>query len=1163
MTAGKQIRTTVRLDDKYNADVDQVFLNGTQALIRLLILQRRRDAARGLNTGGYVSGYRGSPLGALDQQLAAIPGLLKQNDIIFEPGLNEDLAATAVWGTQQLGLAGSKGRPKVDGVFGLWYGKGPGVDRSGDAFRHANLAGTHPNGGVLAVAGDDHTCKSSTTAHHSEWALMDAAMPVLNPTSVREFVEFGLFGYSLSRFSGAWVGLKCVAETIETTASVDFSRLQLRDELPPDFEPPRGGLHLRWPDGFLDQEERLYVHKPRAIRAFTRHNRFDRVIFETPVPRIGIVTTGKSYADSRQALEQLGFTPETARKAGVEILKVGLVSPLDTETLLEFAGSLNTLVFIEEKRPVIEPQAVQALYHLPADQRPRIIGKSQRFTDGAAGRSFLPDNGELTPRMIAAALDTAVFSDAQGIGEAAWYSSPAVPLTDTAPEAPPLARTPYFCAGCPHNSSTVVPEGSRALGGIGCHTLALFMDRDNATFTHMGAEGAPWIGLHHFTDEEHVFVNLGDGTYNHSGILAIRAAARSGANITYKLLYNDAVAMTGGQSLGENMTPQDVAAQVRAEGVRRVVLLTEDLTRYPGGIPATEVLDRRELPRIQQELRETPGTTVLIFDQTCAAEKRRRRKRGQLAMPDKRLEIHPEVCEGCGDCGRKSNCVAIAPLETELGRKRKIDQSACNLDFTCSDGFCPSFVTVQGSTAGRKTARPASGSDAGAPASEDVVALPDAPVADISNGYGIYVAGIGGTGVVTVGALLGMAAHIDGRAVAILDMMGMAQKGGAVVSHLQFATTDEAIHAARLADGGADLILGCDQLTAGQPEALAKMAEGRTRAVINSQQTLTGAFTKDPDLIFPEGSLQALIAARTGQDGLHVVDASAIATRQFGDSIAANLFLLGVAAQKGLLPVSVSALEQTIALNGVAKDMNLAAFEAGRRYVVTPEVFAVTGRTVSEAETAEVGNDGLIADRTARLTAYQSAAYARQYAELLHAFGAAVAGLTEEQQLTEALARNAYKVMAYKDEYEVARLLTDPAFEAQVRAAHGDGAKISYNLAPPVLSGIDGKTGEPRKREFGPALRPALKVLAGFRRLRGTVLDPFGYLAERKAERAFRDQYLSDVRMLTGALTAANAPAVLELLELPGKVRGYGHIKLRAIREVEEKRTELLKQLST
>ncbi|MFQ5973174.1 MAG: indolepyruvate ferredoxin oxidoreductase family protein, partial [Alphaproteobacteria bacterium] len=1130
--------SAVTLDDKYALESGRVYLTGTQALVRLPMMQRRRDEATGLDTACFVSGYRGSPLGGLDLQFWRARTFLEKHRIRFQPGVNEDLGATAVWGSQQLGLFPGA---RHDGVFAMWYGKGPGVDRSGDVLKHGNLAGSSGHGGVLIMAGDDHTCKSSTTAHQSEYAFMDASMPVLNPSGVQELLDLGMMGWALSRYSGCWVGYKTIAETVDASASVDVDPQRMEVVVPDDFEMPEDGLGIRWPDPPLEQEYRLHKYKLYAALAFARANGLDRIVIDSPKRRLGIVTTGKSYLDVRQALEDLGIDDELAADIGLTVYKVGMSWPLEREGARRFAEGLEEVLVVEEKRAVIENQFKEQLYNWRADVRPRVIGK---FDEN--GEWILPSTGELTPARIARVIAARIgrFHTSPRIEERLGFLEAKEAALDERKSS--INRIPYFCSGCPHNVSTMVPEGSRALAGIGCHYMATWMDRNTATFSHMGGEGVPWVGQAPFTDENHVFVNLGDGTYFHSGILAIRQAIAAGVNITYKILYNDAVAMTGGQPVDGQLSVPRITRQLAAEGVDRIVVVAEDPGNYPVGTEFAKgvAIHRRDkFDGLQRELREVPGVTVLIYDQTCAAEKRRRRKRGTYPDPARRVFINEAVCEGCGDCSVKSNCLSVVPIDTEFGRKRAIDQSSCNKDFSCLDGFCPSFVTVHG---GRpRKSRQAAGGEGDR---SFTGLLPEPELPGLDRPYGLLVTGIGGTGVVTIGALVGMAAHIENKGVSVLDMTGLAQKGGAVVSHVRIAREPADLHAVRIAAGGADAVLGCDVVVAASQDALAKMQPGSTRAVVNSHRTVTGDFTHDPDFAFPRGEMERLIGDAVGEGNLETIEATRLATTLLGDSIATNLFMLGYAWQRGLVPISGEAIERAIELNGIAVEMNKRAFLWGRRAAwdrtQVEEIAAPdTPGALKEADIATTLED-IVARRVVHLTGYQNAGYARRYEALVERVRDAEARAARGKSgLAEAVARYYAKVLAYKDEYEVARLFTDGAFMHRLRDQFEGDFRLEFHMAPPFLAARDPGTGHVRKRRFGPRMMTALKVLAALRFLRGTRLDPFSLSRERKLERRLIRDYETIVEELISGLNHDNHALAVEIASIPEHVRGYGHVK--------------------
>jgi indolepyruvate ferredoxin oxidoreductase len=1135
---------SVTLDDKYALDRGRIYLTGIQALVRLPLMQRRRDRAAGLDTAGFISGYRGSPLGGLDQNLWQARRHLADHHVRFQPGINEDLAATAVWGTQQVGLFPGA---RYAGVFALWYGKGPGVDRTGDVFKHANATGTAPHGGVLVVAGDDHAAKSSTLPHQSEYGLIDASIPVLNPAGVQDILDLGLYGWALSRYSGCWVGLKAIAETMDNSASVHVEPERVEIVLPADFALPPGGLNIRWPDhNALELERRLREWKLPAAQAFARANRLDRVMLDSSNPRFGIVATGKAYLDLRQALADLGIDEGMAAAIGIRIYKVALSWPLEPTGIRRFASGLEEILVVEEKRPLVEEQLKNILYDMTA--RPRVVGKMDE-----RGAPLLPVTGELDPMRVARAVAQRVsrFHSSPRIADRLAYLTALERQLKSAKA--PIERIPYFCSGCPHNTSTRVPEGSRATAGIGCHYMAIWMDRDTATVTQMGGEGVPWIGQAPFTETPHIFANLGDGTYYHSGILAIRAALAAGVTITYKLLFNDAVAMTGGQPIDGPLSVPQITRQLAAEGVKSIVVVTDEPDKYPsdaGFADGIAIFHREKLDEVQRNLRETPGVSVLIYDQTCAAEKRRRRKRGEFPDPPKRAFINELVCEGCGDCSRTSNCLSVVPVETEFGRKRAIDQSSCNKDFSCVEGFCPSFVTVQGGTL-RKHQTPRT--------HEEIPALPEPALPALGEPYDILVAGVGGTGVVTIGALLGMAAHLEGKGCSVLDMTGLAQKGGAVLSHIRIAGAPEAIHAARITAGAAKLLLGCDIVVAATPDGLSRLDSSASRAVINHHETITGAFTRDPDLAFPRRELAQQIAAAVGGQA-EFVDATRLATALLGDAIATNLFLTGYAYQRGLLPISAEALERAIELNGVAVDANRRAFRWGRYAALDrAAVERVAAPTAPAEERVAQSLDEIVARRVRYLTDYQDAAYAKRYERLVRRAESAERQRTPGATgLAEAVAKNLFKLMAYKDEYEVARLYTEGSFLRALHRQFDGDFTLEFHLAPPLLAERDPVTGHLKKRRYGRWMLRAFKVLAKFKFLRGTPLDLFGRSEERKLERRLIVEYEALVDELLAGLMHENHALAVELAKTPERIRGFGHVKLANLAAARAEQEKLL-----
>jgi indolepyruvate ferredoxin oxidoreductase len=1149
MAQGPRALATVTLDDKYITEKGRVYLTGTQALVRLPMMQRQRDSAAGLNTACFISGYRGSPLGGFDQALWGARRFIEKNHIRFQPAINEELAATAVWGSQQIGLFPGA---KYDGVFAIWYGKGPGVDRSGDPLKHGNSAGSAPHGGVLVIAGDDHTCKSSTLAHQSEFAFIDASIPLLNPAGIEDILDLGLYGWAMSRYSGCWAAFKTVAETMDSSASVSVDPGRIDIALPDDFDMPPSGLNIRWPDQPLDQEYRLHRYKLAAALAFARANRLDRIVIDSPRPRFGIITTGKSYLDVRQGLDDLGIGEAEARDIGLRLYKVAMPWPLEPENARRFAEGLEEILVVEEKRAVIETQLKDQLYNWPADRRPRIIGKFDE-----SGEWILPSNGELAPLQIAKVIGERLTRSGAGALVADRLAAIEAKERHQGGSVVPFQRTPYFCSGCPHNTSTRVPEGSRALAGIGCHYLSQFMDRETATFTQMGGEGVPWIGQAPFTETQHVFANIGDGTYTHSGILAIRAAVAAGVNMTYKVLFNDAVAMTGGQALDGGLTVPVVTQQLAAEGVRQVVVVTDEPDKYPmaaGFAPGTIVRHRDELDLVQRELREVGGVTAIVYDQTCAAEKRRRRKRGRFPDPAKRVVINDLVCEGCGDCSTASNCLSVVPVETEFGRKRAIDQSSCNKDYSCLKGFCPSFVTVEGGNLKKH---------GGGDIDEDgLPPLPEPALPGLAEPYGILVTGVGGTGVVTIGALIGMAAHLEGKGVTVLDMTGLAQKGGAVLSHVRIAARPDDIHAVRIAAGSARLLLGCDLVVSAGSEALSKLQPGQTTAIVNSHETITGDFTRNPDLPFPGSELCRSIAAAVGGDNAEFLEATRLATGLLGDAIATNLFMLGYAYQRGLIPVSAAAIERAIDLNGVAVAFNRSAFQWGRRAAIDPaliEARAVPKGAVPERHRASASLDELVGRRVEFLNAYQNAGYARRYFDRITRLREAEAGCTPSSTaLTEAAARALFKLMAYKDEYEVARLYSETDFVRRIADQFEGDYRLRFHLAPPLLAERDPATGHLQKRTYGSWMLGAFRVLAKLRGLRGTAFDIFGRTAERRTERRLIVEYEAVLDELAAGLSPQNHSIAVELAALPLEIRGFGHVKEANLQHAKVKEAELL-----
>ncbi|MDD2808369.1 indolepyruvate ferredoxin oxidoreductase family protein [Rhodoferax sp.] len=1166
---------SVSLDDKYTQTQGRAFMSGVQALVRLPMLQRQRDALAGLNTAGFISGYRGSPLGGYDQALVAARKHLQAQHIVFQPGVNEELAATAVWGTQQLELYPQS--KQYDGVFGIWYGKGPGVDRSSDVFKHANMAGTAVHGGVVAVAGDDHVSKSSTAAHQSDHIFKACGLPVFFPSDVQGILDMGLHAIALSRFSGVWAGMKTIQEVVESSSSVDVSLNRVKIVMPEDFTMPAGGLHIRWPDPPLDQEARLMDYKWYAALAYVRANKLNHNVIEGSQDRFGIIASGKAFNDTRQALADLGLDAATCQRIGLRLHQVNVVWPLEASGTRDFAQGLQEILVVEEKRQVIEYQLKEELYHWRV--RPNVVGKFDDDADGTGGEWSQPNpggsallraNADLNPGLVAKAIakrlqklgvpDDVAQRMEQHLALLAAKERGALAIKSDTGE-----RLPWFCSGCPHNTSTRVPEGSRALAGIGCHYMTLWMDRSTSTFSQMGGEGVAWVGQQPFTSEAHVFANLGDGTYFHSGLLAIRQSIAAGVNITYKVLYNDAVAMTGGQRVGERPEGHSVLqimASLVSEGVTQLVIVTDQPEKYTGVVlsPGVTVQHRDELDRIQREFRQIKGTTAIIYDQMCATEKRRKRKRGTLTEPDERVVINDLVCEGCGDCGEQSNCLSIEPLETEFGRKRAINQSSCNKDFSCVKGFCPSFVTVKGGQL-KKPKKDQQGSLNALPA------LPEPVLPATDAAWGMVVGGVGGTGVITIGQLLGMAAHLDGKGVVTQDAGGLAQKGGATWSFVQVANTADAIYTSKVDTARADLVIGCDAIVAASKVTLNVMQHGRTFVALNSHATPTAAFVHHPQWQFPEGGCEAAIAANVGAQALGVFDAEQVATLALGDAIYTNPLLLGYAWQKGRVPLSRAALLRAMALNGVQVANNQAAFEWGRHCahdLTAVQALLQTAQVIEFVKKPALAD--VIAKRVAFLTAYQDAAYAARYQKVMDEVQR-VDALLGKTALSAAVAHNLFKLMAYKDEYEVARLYTDGSFAAKLAKQFEGDYQLHFHLAPPLL-GKTNAQGEPVKQRFGPWTLTAFKLLARLKGLRGTALDVFGRSEERRQERAWLERYQAALQEIYNILdsspygiSVSSYQIALDLATIPQDIRGFGHVKLRHMQAAQQRWEALLAQI--
>ncbi len=1174
--AEKGIVTEVSLEDKYTAFSGRIYLSGIQALVRLPLIQALRDKAAGLNTGGFISGYRGSPLGGLDEAFWGAKKHLDKHQVRFLPGINEDIAATSVWGTQQLHLMGES---DFDGIFALWYAKGPGVDRSIDVLKHMNHAGTAKHGGILLVAGDDHGAYSSTLPHQSDHVFSASMIPVLYPCNVQEYIELGLHGWAMSRFSGCAVGFKALADTVESSASIDADPFALKTLLPEEFVLPEGGLNCRLSTDTLGvqarkQEALMQDYKIYAAMAYARANHLNRVTIDSAKARLGIVATGKSYMDVLDALGELGITEEVAADIGIRLFKVSMPWPLEPEGIREFARGLDEILVVEEKRQMVEYQLKEQLYNWREDVRPRVIGKFDERGEwdvhNAAGRGdwLLKSTADFSvaqiARVIAARIKRLNIETSTGdlIKARLAFLEAKDAVLLRAVSTP--TRPAYYCSGCPHNTSTKVPSGSLALAGIGCHVMATAIYPEfNKLTTQMGGEGAPWLGASSFSKLPHVFANLGDGTYFHSGFMAIRAAVAANktfpVNVTYKILYNDAVAMTGGQPVDGPISVFAIAKQMSAEGVLRIAVVTEDLGRYAdrSQLPAEASLHPREhMDAVQRELRDFPGVSVLIYDQTCAAEKRRRRKKKEMVDPQERLFINELVCEGCGDCGVQSNCTSLLPKETDFGRKRVIDQSSCNKDYSCVKGFCPSFVTVKGGQLKKRN------SEASKTAQTDFSKLPLPVARKLDNPFNILITGIGGTGVITIGALLGMAGHLEGKGVSVLDMTGMSQKNGAVTSHVRFAKSPDQLKAQRIATGEADLILGCDQLTAASAEVIAKTNPDRTVAIINLHEQPPGQFARNPDWEFPTEQIRALINEAAGA-GAEFIDATRIATALMGDSIAANLFILGYAFQRGAVPVALSSLLKAIELNGVAVASNQQSFQWGRMAAENRsavENIANPGQRVVLDMPESLVNS--LKKRADFLTEYQNDSYAEDYRNFVETVRDTEKAAGRNDVVSKAVARNLFKLMAYKDEYEVARLYTGAAFKQQLGEVFEGNYTLSFNLAPPLFSKKD-REGHLVKRRYGAWMMPAFKVLARLKGLRGTALDIFGYSEERRMERELIREYRDAVLAALPALGLSDEGdrLILALARLPEKIRGFGHVKAINVEKSREEEARLVASL--
>lgn len=1137
----------VSLDDKYISDHGSAYMTGIQALVRLPLAQTRRDELNGLHTAGFISGYRGSPVGNYDNFLWQIGGILKDHHVVFQPGINEDLAATAIWGTQQANLAG---QGKYDGVTSWWYGKGPGVDRSGDVLRHANLAGTAEHGGVVALFGDDHSCKSSTVPHQSEHVMIGCGIPIFYPTSVQHILDLGVHAVAMSRFAGLWTSMKLVSEIVETSASVNVDLDRVIPVIPENVDFPADGVNIRWPDHGIQQEQRLYQHRLPAVLAYARANQLNQTTWSCENARIGIVASGKGYLDTIEALRILGIENETAQQLGLRVYQVGLIWPLEPQGIREFAKGLQELIVVEEKRPILESQIKDELYSLPDQQRPHVFGKAihgKGEWSTSIEEAPLIGHYEFQPEPIAKMLAARflqldlphnlrqqIQNRIDLLQKAEQESRRVLDLAD---------RKPYFCSGCPHNTSTVVPEGSRALGGIGCHYIAVSLDRGTETFSQMGGEGVSWAGASHFTNEKHIFANLGDGTYFHSGYLAIRQAIAANINITYKILYNDAVAMTGGQHVDGHLSVAQLTRQLDAEGIKKQVIVTDEPALIHAEehlAPNVEIRHRNDLDAVQRELRDISGVTALVYVQTCASEKRRRRKRDMYPDPAERLYINSDICEGCGDCSKKSNCLSIEPVETALGSKRQINQSSCNKDFTCVEGFCPSFVTVH--TRDMKRPDKFEGFAPGWPERPVLPQLDRTPSR-------IMVGGVGGTGVVTVGALLGMAAHLEGKAARVMDMAGLAQKGGTVYSYVQLASDDEQISATKIPAGQCDLLIGADAVVAGSNAALSRLKPD-AMVIVNEDGSPTSDFINKRDWFAPITDLINRLRGRVDQGKLVSLPAARIATQVLGDAIFANQLLLGMAWQSGQIPLLRESIEKAIQLNGTAVEKNLEAFRVGCHLASDPDLAKRLLDSLPKQQVPQTLPE-LIDDRSVRLQDYWNDAYANTYRNL-----AQQAAKVLPEELASTIATQLYRVMAYKDEYEVARLLTGASFKKSIESQFGRGVRLSYHLAPPTLGT------NVRKRIFGYWMRFPMMLLARLQWLRETFLDPFARQEERQHEHAWRDRYIDFVKALVAAPQQYDLTVAAQIAELPAEVRGFGHVKMQAMQSANQRWDELSTQLN-
>ncbi len=1125
--SGYTLMEKVSLSDKYSKREGSVFISGVQALVRLPLIQKEKDKLQNLNTAGFISGYRGSPLGGYDLELSRAKRFLDESSVFHQPGLNEELAATSVWGSQQSEFLG---RGKYDGVFGIWYGKGPGVDRAMDALKHANAAGSSPYGGVLAIAGDDHGAKSSTLPHQSDHNFVSAFIPYLYPSGIEDIVPFGLLGIAMSRFSGCWSGMKIVSDVADAAMVYDTSLESFNIIIPSEEflgQYADSVRNILYKDSPRDQDYRLQRIKGFAAQSFGRVNKVDQTVWKGPNTKIGIITSGKSYSDVREALRWLDIDEERAKDLGVGLYKVGMPWPLEPEGIREFCEGLDHILVVEEKRELIEHQIKWQLYNWKEKVRPVVVGKQDE-----SGNWLLPPENELPLEVIVEVVAKRIYkstNNSEILQRLEWFNKR---HQEQGSISAPIQRKPYFCSGCPHNTSTLLPSGSRALGGIGCHYMAIDMDRGTELFTQMGGEGTPWIGQSRFSKEQHIFANLGDGTYKHSGVLAIRAAIDAKINITYKILYNDVVAMTGGQEIGSNWDVSGITKQLKAEGVERISILSENPSKYKHLLSKGIVsIHRDNIIQAQEKLKKVKGVTAIIFDQTCAAEKRRKRKRGLLEDPLKRIFINPEVCEGCGDCSIQSNCVSIEPLETKYGRKRKINQSNCNKDYSCLKGFCPSFISAE--VIPNK------------PSLRKDFELPPSPVPLEKEVFNIMLTGIGGTGVLTVSALLGMAAHIEGKVSTTLDLTGLAQKGGAVWSHIKIFSKDKVPFSYKISPASTDLLLACDPVVATKEEMQETFSNNKTHAIVNTTLAPVADFIKDRDLQFMEQETISLIEKATYKL-TKLVPATKMAEHLSGDAIGSNLIMIGAAFQAGLIPLKKESIEAAISLNKTGAEKNIYCFNLGRSFVFKPEqpIFS----DLAEKQIPE-SLEEILVDRTQMLFEYKKS-YALAFQEIFKEAKEQLSNEINSETILSNLAKELYRVFAIKDEYEVARLHLSQS--RQVIQRYGESySNLSFYLSPPLLSFIkDKKTLRPKKYRVPSYIAlPIFSTLSFLKFIRGTSFDLFRFSKDRKRDLLHKDMFINSLYKICDRPAGNRLHLVDQLIEKSRKVKGFGEVREEAFKE--------------